>query len=99
MSPGGDQNSYGETVFNYAALGGRLEAGLQYGLGSRMEHVLGVQLGLNIYSAVFSGPQSFDMLTVAQAGLDKGGASGYLGIGYTYRFNTPLGRSPFITLE
>ena len=44
-----------------------------------MEHVLGVQLGVNIYSAVFSGPEpGTGMLSIAQAGLDKGGAAGVL---------------------
>ena len=37
--------------------------------------------------------------TAADVGLDKGGAVGYLSVGYTYRFNTPLGSSPFVTLE
>lgn len=99
MSPAGEESGTGEQVFNYAALGGRLEVGLQYGLGARMEHVIGVQLGVNIYSAVFSGPEDFSMLTAEQAGLDKGGAAAYFGFGYTYRFNTPLGSSPFVTLE
>jgi hypothetical protein len=88
-------------VFNYAALGGRLELGAQYAFGGRYEHVLGLMLGVNIYSPVFSGPE--DSLsggpTIEMAGLDKGGAAAYIGVGYTYRFNTPLGRSPFVTLE
>ena len=37
--------------------------------------------------------------TAESVGLDKGGAAGYLSIGYTYRFNTPLGSSPFVTLQ
>jgi hypothetical protein len=32
-------------------------------------------------------------------GLDRGGAYAYLGFGYTYRFDTPLGAAPFVTLE
>jgi hypothetical protein len=32
-------------------------------------------------------------------GLDTAGVAGYVGIGYTYRFDTPLGMAPFITLE
>jgi tetratricopeptide (TPR) repeat protein len=102
MSPAGENDSTGSQVFNYAALGGRLEIGLQYGIGRRMEHVLGVQLGVNVYSPVFSGPSedpASDMLSIEQAGLDKGGAAAYVGFGYTYRFNTPLGSSPFVTLE
>jgi hypothetical protein len=101
MSPAGEENGAGEQVFNYAALGGRLELGAQFALGSRMEHVLGVMVGVNVYSQVFSGPEDDfgDALTIAQAGLDKGGAAAYIGIGYTHRFRTPLGRAPFITLE
>jgi hypothetical protein len=59
-------------------------------------------VGANAYSAVLSGPAAGDgsgSLTAAEAGLDKGGVIGYFGLGYTYRFNTPLGSSPFVTLE
>jgi hypothetical protein len=102
MSPKGANDGVGSRVFEYAAVGGRVEIGLHYAFGSRMEHVLGVALGANLYSAVFSGPEddgSGDVLTPEMAGLDKGGASGYLSVGYTYRFNTPLGSSPFVTLQ
>jgi hypothetical protein len=100
MSPAGESDGEGSQVFNYAALGARLELGAHYAFGSRYEHVLGVMVGMNIYSKVFSGPEdTTDMLTIAEAGLDKGGAAAYIGIGYTYRFRTPLGSAPFITLE
>ena len=100
MSPAGANDGAGSQVFNYAALGGRLELGAQYAFGTRYEHVLGVMIGVNAYSKVFSGPtDTTDMLTIAQAGLDRGGAAAYLGLGYTYRFRTPLGSSPFVTLE
>ncbi|MDQ3366671.1 MAG: hypothetical protein M3680_14700 [Myxococcota bacterium] len=101
MSPAGAGDGTGSRVFQYAAVGARLEVGAHYAFGSRFEHVLGVALGVNAYSAVFSGPsdEDFDMPSIAQVGLDKGGASAYLGVGYTYRFNTPLGSSPFVTLE
>lgn len=98
MSPAGEDDGYGSQVFNYSALGARLEAALTYGLGTRGEHVLSVALGVNVYSSVFS--ESMDAYYSAEeVGLDKGGAAGYLSIGYTYRFNTPLGSSPFVTLE
>jgi len=42
---------------------------------------------------------STDELSIAEVGLNQGGATGYLGLGYTYRFNTPLGSSPFVILE
>jgi hypothetical protein len=67
-----------------------------------MEHVLGVMVGVNLYTRVFAGPDddfTGDMLTIAAAGLDKGGAAAYFGLGYTYRFRTPLGSAPFITLQ
>ncbi|HWO22896.1 MAG TPA: hypothetical protein VNO30_29250 [Kofleriaceae bacterium] len=100
MSPSGEMNGLGEQVFNYAAFGGRLELGAHYAFGSRFEHVLGVMVGVNLYSRVLSGPDEFsDSISIEGAGLDKGGAAGYVGLGYTYRFRTPLGSSPFITLE
>ena len=99
MSPANEQLSTGETVFNYSALGGRLELGAHYAFGSRFEHVLGVAVGMNLYSAVFSEPTDGFSATAMELGLDRGGAAGYLSVGYTYRFSTPLGSSPFVTLE
>jgi hypothetical protein len=96
FSPEFDQFSDGTREFNYAAIGGRAELGLQWALGPRMEHVLSVSLGANLYSAVFSGPTD---ITPADARLDRGGVIGYFGVGYTHRFSTPLGSSPFVTLE
>ncbi len=98
MAPQSDQDGLGETVFNYTAFGVRLEASAHYAFGSRMEHVLAVALGTNVYSGVVS--ESMDAYYPAgSVGLDEGGAAGYLSVGYTYRFNTPIGRSPFVTLE
>jgi hypothetical protein len=99
MSPADQMDtSTGEQVFNYASLGVRAEVGLSYALGSRYEHVLGLALGINGYTKVFSEPS--DPLQSAELwGLDKGGAAGYFGLGYTYRFNTPFGTAPFVTLE
>ena len=102
FSPEFDQFSDGTKQFNYAAAGVRLELGLEYAFGSRMEHVLSITAGVNGYSAVFSGPSAGNvdgLLTAEEAGLDKGGGFGYLGIGYTHRFSTPLGSAPFVTLE
>jgi len=90
-------SSTGDQVFNYASAGARLELGLSYALGSSYQHVLGVQAGLNAYTKVFSEPM--DGVSSAQWGLDRGGAAGYFGLGYTYRFNTPFGSTPFVTLE
>jgi hypothetical protein len=99
MSPADQMDvETGEQVFNYASLGGRAELGLSYALGSRFEHVIGLAAGVNAYTRVFSQPS--DPMQSAEAwGLDKGGAAIYFGLGYTYRFNTPFGSAPFVTLE
>jgi|KBSSwiStaDraftv2_1062776.scaffolds.fasta_scaffold220589_2 hypothetical protein len=102
MSPAGEMDGTGSQVFNYAGVGARGEIALTYAFGRRFEHALSVMGGVNIYSPVLSGPSADDgsgSFTIEEAGLDKGGAAGYLGLGYTYRFNTPLGSSPFVTLE
>lgn len=96
MSPAGEMDGTGEQVFNYAGVGARGELAATYAFGRRFEHALSVMGGVNVYSPVFSGPSDFD---IEFSGLDAGGAAGYLGLGYTYRFNTPLGSSPFVTLE
>ena len=96
MSPGNEQGASGETLFNYSAIGARAEIGAHYAIGRRYEHVIGVALGLNAYSAVIS--DSVDFMS-SDVGLDKGGAAAYVSVGYTYRFSTPLGSSPFVTLE
>lgn len=99
MSPANQMDvSTGEQVFNYAALGARVELGVTYALGSRFEHVLGATAGFNAYTKVFSAPAD-PGLTAEEWGLDRGGVAGYFGLGYTYRFDTPFGTTPFITLE
>lgn len=100
MSPANETDlDTGEQLFNYTALGIRAEIGLHYAFGARMEHVLGVAIGANGYSAVFSESPSDPMYTAEYVGLDESGGAGYFSIGYMYRFNTPLGSSPFVTLE
>jgi hypothetical protein len=78
-----------------AAVGARLEGTVALALGSRYEHVLSGQLGLNAYSPAI-GDYSLDPEVF---GLDEASSSVYLGVGYTYRFNTPLGASPLITFD
>jgi hypothetical protein len=99
MSPANETDGEGSQVFNYAAVGGRVEVALQYALGRRLEHVIGVGVGANLYSAVLSSPADGGIGTPQAIGLDAGGAAGYLSIGYKFRFDTPLGAGPFITLE
>ncbi len=98
MSPANTTDGAGSQVFNYAAFGARLEVALQYALGTRMEHVLSLGLGVNLYTKVLSEPSDGSMTSI-DWGLDKGGAAGYLALGYTYRFNTPFGQAPFVSLE
>lgn len=98
MSPANENDGAGTQLFNYGALGVRAELGYQYAMGRRYEHVIGVQLGAHLYTAAFSEPMDGGA-TAAQWGLDKGGAAGYLSFGYTYRFQTPFGSAPFVTLE
>lgn len=102
MSPAGEMDETGSQVFNYAAIGGRIEGSLDIAFGQRYEHVFSVIAGTNIYSRVLSGPSQNDpsgSLSVTEAGLNKGGLTVFAGLGYTYRFNTPLGSTPFIILE
>jgi hypothetical protein len=98
MDPNQDQAS-GSQVFNYAGFGARGEINLSYAFGTRNEYVLQAMLGTNLYTKVLIEPNDGVSATAEQIGLDKGGAAGYLGLGFTYRFSTPFGSSPFVTLE
>ncbi len=97
MSPANQNDGAGSQVFNYAAVGARIEVALSYAFGNHLEHVISAELGANFYTAVFSQPQGGT--SAADYGLDTGGGAGYLGLGYTYRFNTPFGSAPFVSLE
>ncbi len=101
MSPQGeitvDPDGTTQQLFNYVAAGLRAEVNLAVAFGKRQEHVLNINLGVNAYTAVFSGPA--DDMKGAFYYLDTPGSFGYLGLGYTYRFNTPFGSSPFVGLE
>lgn len=99
LSPANQMDSTGSQVFNYAALGGRLEVAASWALGTHYEHVLSAMVGLNVYTGAFASPSADQGLPADQIGLDSGGAFAYLGLGYTYRFNTPFGTAPFVTLE
>ena len=99
MSPANETDyGTGEQLFNYGGFGARFELGYHYAFGTRYEHVFGVQLGANAYTKVLSEPAD-GLYTSEQWGLDKGGATAYFSLGYTYRFRTPFGSSPFVTLE
>ena len=102
MSPQGNTGidpSSGDmtALFNYVGVGARAEVNLAIAFGPRQEHVFNAAVGVNAYSKVLAGPAGDTTGTFV--GLDSGGSVGYLGLGYTYRFNTPFGSSPFVTLE
>jgi len=100
MSPAGEMDETGSQVFNYAGVGARGELSFAYAFGRRFEHVLSAMIGANAYSPVLAGPDAASGgFTAEEIGLDKGGVLAYVGLGYTYRFNTPIGSSPFIILE
>lgn len=78
------------------ALGLRAELSLAYLFGSRKEHAVTVTPALNVYSPAGGENGAFDP---ADYGLDEGGATVTLGVGYQYRFSTPFGTVPLFTLE
>ena len=93
----GSTDGAGTTFYNYSAVGVRAELNAEFAFGRRQEHVIGAMVGINAYSAVLAGP-SYDSDGMG-VGLDKGGGAFYIGLGYAYRFNTPLGGAAFVTLE
>lgn len=97
LDPNQDQASSDQT-FNYAAIGIRGEANLSFAFGAQRQAVLQAMLGVNYYTPVFAAPSDPGM-SAADVGLDAGGPAVYLGVGFTWRFNTPFGQAPFITLE
>ncbi len=100
MSPANMTDSTGSQAFNYVAFGGRAELALSYAFGSRFEHVISAMVGVNLYTKVFASPSDPTVGPPAETiGLDQGGAIAYFGLGYTRRFDTPFGQTPFVTLE
>ena len=104
MGPGSQQTDPSSTTTQYAALGLRLQASADLALGPKYEHVLSAMFGINAYTAVFASPAADSCpdpsvpCDAASVGLDKGGAFAYVGLGYTYRFDTPFGQAPLVTL-
>jgi tetratricopeptide (TPR) repeat protein len=93
---GGMQPESTGTEVRFAALGVRLEGAVSYSLGMKYEHVLALTPGLQFYLPSVG---DYDGMDPVDFGLDKGSSAFYLGLGYTYRFDTPFGQAPFITLE
>ncbi|MBK9031976.1 MAG: hypothetical protein IPL61_11725 [Myxococcales bacterium] len=80
----------------FAVLGLRGEVGLEYALGKRYENVVTVALGVDAYLAAQEGDNGADP---ALYDLDRASSNLYFGLGYTRRFNTPLGSSPMFSLQ
>jgi hypothetical protein len=97
LAPGSQQMDPTQTVSQYMSLGGRGQLSADFAFGSNYQHVLSAFAGFNVYSAVVSSDATAD--SPQSIGLDKGGAFAYVGGGYTYRFDTPFGQAPFVTLE
>ncbi len=88
-------HSLGST--DYASVGVRLQASAGYAFGSRYEHFITANLGVDLDAkplGTYDVDPSDDTI-----GLDSGAAIVMLSIGYQYRFNTPFGQSPFVQLE
>jgi hypothetical protein len=102
MSPDAMTDPDGNETFGYLAAGARVEVAASYAFGRHFENVFSLQAGGNFYTGAFSAPSDCpdgSGCSASDLGIASGGGFGYVGIGYTYRFNTPLGRAPFVTLE
>jgi hypothetical protein len=90
-----------ELAQGFISLGSRAEVGFSYVFGGGGEHAFSVTPGFNIYFPT-SGEQETDYGDARSAsyyGFDETRALFALNIGYTYRFSTPFGSTPLITLE
>jgi hypothetical protein len=86
----------------FISLGSRAEVGFSYVFGPGGEHAFSVTPGFNIYFPS-SGEQETDLggdpRPASYYGFDETRALFALNVGYTYRFSTPFGSTPLITLE
>jgi hypothetical protein len=80
----------------FIAGGARAELGLAYVFGRTGEHALSLTPAINVYL-----PASGEVEGVApeEFGLDLAHSTFGISAGYTYRFSTPFGSVPLITLE
>jgi hypothetical protein len=97
MDPNQDQNQSSQT-FNYLGASVRVELAANFAFGRRYQNVLSVAIDGRFFTPAFSDPTDGSP-TRMEVGLDQPGQIVSLNIGYTYRFNTPLGGRAFITLE
>jgi len=80
----------------FIAGGARAELGISYGFGRRGEHAISLIPAWNLY---FPASGDVEGLTPADFGLDVTHSTFGLAAGYAYRFSTPFGAVPLITLE
>ena len=69
------------------------------GLEPRLGEAIASFVVSNVVRGELAGQEDEGAGAEQEAMLDRGGSFGYLGFGYTHRFSTPLGSSPFVTLE
>jgi hypothetical protein len=82
------------------AFGARIEGRVGYAFGPRFEHLLTLAVGPQIYTAGLGEATDQDGFPVTgeDVGLGAPSVAFLVGLGYTYRFNTPFGSSLY-TLE
>ena len=83
----------------FSAIGARAELGFEYALGKRFENVLTAAVGLDIYGPGQANGDEFAAPDPAAFGLDKSSANLYFGLGFTRRFNSPLGSQPLFQVQ
>ena len=80
----------------FIGLGARAEVALAYVFGPQSEHALSVAPGLSLY---FPSGGEIDGFQPEDYGFDKTRGAVTVNVGYSYRFSTPFGATPLITLE
>ena len=80
----------------FIAFGARAELGMAFLFGPRLEHAFSLTPALNVY---FPATGDVEGLEPSQFGLDVTHSTFGIALGYTYRFSTPFGTVPLITLE
>lgn len=98
MDPNQTVGEDGSQQFNYLAVGLRAELAAQYAFGLRQEYVIAAMFDLNVYTPALADPTDGSP-TRMEVGLDAAGVVPYFGVGFTYRFNTPLGARALVTLR
>jgi hypothetical protein len=80
---------------NMVTLGVRGEVEVSKAFGNKLQHILSVTAGLNVYFPASGGGDN----DPSDYGLDVAGNTVTIALGYTHRFTTPFGQTPLITLE